>query len=98
MKESEPAGDSEGPKVSGVWNSKLHFAWDAVVNSLNSVSEKPSKSTRLSFADFWLEVVDNGLFASASSEERKYWGFLLFVKVLNEQNLQVASLVFTKNL
>ncbi|KAL2810838.1 DNA polymerase phi-domain-containing protein [Aspergillus granulosus] len=98
MKESEPAGDSEGPKVSGVWNSKLHFAWDAVVNSLNSVLEKSSKSTRLSFADFWLEVVDNGLFAAASSEERKYWGFLLFVKVLNEQSLHITSLVFTRNL
>ncbi|KAL3460236.1 DNA polymerase phi-domain-containing protein [Aspergillus heterothallicus] len=98
MKESEPAGDSEGPKVSGVWNSKLHFSWDAVVNSLNLTPEKSSKSTRLGFADFWLEVIDNGLFAAASSEERKYWGFLLFVKVLNEQNLHLASLVFTKNL
>lgn len=38
------------------------------------------------------------MFASASSEERKYWGFLLFVKVLNESPLQQASLVFTRNL
>lgn len=40
----------------------------------------------------------DGLFANAASEERKYWGFLVFMKVLNEHSLQVASLVFTKNL
>lgn len=39
-----------------------------------------------------------GLFASSSSEERKYWGFLLFIKVLNEAPLQQVNLVFTKNL
>lgn len=40
----------------------------------------------------------DGLFASSSSEERKYWGFLVFIKVINECPLQLASLVFTKNL
>ncbi|RDW93732.1 DNA-directed DNA polymerase POL5 [Aspergillus mulundensis] len=97
MKES--SGESEegekGAKSSGVWNSKLHFAWDAALLSLNGTKESKS---RLSFADFWTEVVDNGLFASASSEERKYWGFLLFAKVINEHSLQLASKVFTKNL
>ncbi|BCS23970.1 DNA-directed DNA polymerase POL5 [Aspergillus puulaauensis] len=106
MKESSSA-DSEGEgekgaKASGVWNSKLHFAWDAALLSLNSTAKQSSKSkgsaSRLSFADFWTEVVDNGLFASASSEERKYWGFLLFIKVINEHSLELASHVFTKNL
>ncbi|KAL4929352.1 DNA-directed DNA polymerase POL5 [Aspergillus undulatus] len=104
MKESS-SGETEGEgeknaKSSGVWNSKLHFAWDAALASLNNVpKESKSKgSTRLSFADFWTEVVDNGLFASASSEERKYWGFLLFIKVITEHSLQVASQAFTKNL
>lgn len=40
----------------------------------------------------------DGLFASASSEERKYWGFLLFNKILNDGSLQQASHTFTKNL
>lgn len=40
----------------------------------------------------------DGLFAAGSSEERKYWGFLLFIKALNEAPLHLASLVFTKNL
>ncbi|KAL4911089.1 hypothetical protein BDW74DRAFT_164726 [Aspergillus multicolor] len=97
MKESSSESEEgeKGAKSSGVWNSKLHFAWDAALLSLNGTKESKS---RLSFVDFWTEVVDNGLFASASSEERKYWGFLLFVKVINEHSLQLASQVFTKNL
>lgn len=105
MKESsasETEGENQGnnPKQSGVWNSKLHFAWDAVLSRLGEVSTKWSKSktSRISFIDFWTEVVDNGLFAASSSEERKYWGFLLFNKVLIETPLPLASLVFTKNL
>ncbi|KAL4867304.1 hypothetical protein BDV12DRAFT_122861 [Aspergillus spectabilis] len=102
MKESSN-GESEGEggaQPSGVWNSKLHFAWDAALTSLSSVPTKDSSKSkgRLGFVDFWTEVVDNGLFASASSEERKYWGFLLFIKVLNEHDIELASLVFTKNL
>ncbi|PKY03126.1 putative DNA polymerase V [Aspergillus campestris IBT 28561] len=100
MKESsaaDPEEEKQGkPKSSGVWNSKLHFAWDAVLARL-AVPTK-SKGSRLGFADFWVEVVDNGLFASSSSDERKYWGFLLFVKVINECPPEQASLVFTKNL
>ncbi|KAL4820418.1 DNA polymerase phi-domain-containing protein [Aspergillus spinulosporus] len=98
MKESSTETDSEGDKgtkASGFWNSKLHFAWDAALASLNGTKESKS---RLTFVDFWTEIVDNGLFAAASSEERKYWGFSLFIKVINEHSLQLASLVFTKNL
>lgn len=40
----------------------------------------------------------DGLFASSSSDERKYWGFLLFNKVLNEASPQQANHIFTKNL
>ncbi|PWY78239.1 hypothetical protein BO70DRAFT_60221 [Aspergillus heteromorphus CBS 117.55] len=105
MKESSSADSENGQggnaKSSGVWNSKLHFAWDPVMTRLGDSSAKESsksKSSRLSFADFWTEVVDNGLFAAASSDERKYWGFLLFNKVIGEYPLPLASLVFTKNL
>ncbi|KAB8074737.1 DNA polymerase phi-domain-containing protein [Aspergillus leporis] len=97
---SEAENQGGNPKSSGVWSSKLHFAWDAVLSRLGDSPAKDSKSktSRLSFVDFWTEVVDNGLFAASSSEERKYWGFLLLIKVLNESPLLLASFVFTKNL
>lgn len=67
MKESSSAdSESEGgnkAKSSGVWNSKLHFAWDTVIGRLADAPTKESKSkgssSRISFADFWTEVVDS---------------------------------------
>lgn len=62
MKDSS-AGDSEAgtqgnnPKSSGVWSSKLHFAWDAVIRQLADLPAK--QSSRLTFAEFWTEVVDS---------------------------------------
>lgn len=40
----------------------------------------------------------DGLFAAASSDERKYWGFLLFSRFINDGTAQQASHTFTKNL
>ncbi|PGH31412.1 DNA polymerase phi subunit [[Emmonsia] crescens] len=106
--ESQPEPGKENGKAqsSGVWNPKLHFAWDSVLQKLyaqspeknGSSKDKDSKATQASFTDIWTEVVDNGLFAAASSEERKYWGFLLFTKTMNEAPPHLAALVFTKNL
>ena len=42
-------------------------------------------------------LLADGLFAAASSEERKYWGFLVFTKVVNEAPVHLASLAFSKN-
>lgn len=64
LKESsvETEADQENkPKSSGVWNSKLHFAWDAVVSRIPTLKETKSKkeSSRLSFVDFWTDAVDS---------------------------------------
>lgn len=72
MKESSSGGDesnkdaNSAKNVSGVWTSKLHFAWDAVLTriydakpSQGKSKDKPSKSSRISFVDFWIEVVDS---------------------------------------
>lgn len=69
MKESsdvEAQSEGSGTKQSGVWNSKLHFAWDAVLSRIfaspqkkEKSKDKTSKSSRTSFVDFWVEVVDS---------------------------------------
>ncbi|KLJ12805.1 DNA polymerase phi subunit [Blastomyces silverae] len=104
--QSEHGKENGKAQNSGVWNAKLHFAWDIVLQKLStqpsgqngSPKTKDSKATQASFTDIWTEVVDNGLFAAASSEERKYWGFLLFIKTMNEAPPHLAATVFTKNL
>ncbi|KMU72691.1 hypothetical protein CISG_03126 [Coccidioides immitis RMSCC 3703] len=102
MKESsdlhaEQNGENGTANRSGVWNPKLHFAWDPILAKLYTFSQgkKGDKSSKqISFPDFWTEVVDNGLFAAASSEERKYWGFLVSMKVINDGPKEAAGSVY----
>ncbi|EEA26180.1 DNA-directed DNA polymerase [Talaromyces marneffei ATCC 18224] len=105
MKQVSEAEDQSA--ALGVWNSRLNFAWDAVLSRLadskpEGKKEKKDKkggkeSSRITFEEFWTEVVDDGLFAAASSDERKYWGFLLFMKIVDEGTLHRAEVIFTKN-
>ena len=68
---------------------------------------------RTKFADFWKECTDSklpplpvncmlsrlkALFATSSSEERKYWGFLLFQRMVSNTPSNLLSELFTKNL
>ncbi|KAI1933711.1 DNA-directed DNA polymerase [Ophidiomyces ophidiicola] len=99
--QSEQDCENDAANGSGVWNPKLHFAWDPILLKLYSAfdaekNDHPPK--QLSFSEFWTEVVDNGLFSAASSEERKYWGFLAFMKVANNAPIEAAKSIFTKNL
>jgi DNA polymerase phi len=78
MKESYTAEDDESSKEgssaknpSAVWNSKLHFAWDAVLTRIyedkstrGKSKDKPSKSSRISFVDFWIEIVDSEYYST----------------------------------
>lgn len=64
MKESGAAASDGETKVStakssGVWNNKLHFAWDAVLSRTSVEAKDKSKKSRMTFTDFWTEVVDS---------------------------------------
>ena len=70
-------------------------------------------SKRIEFAKFWEDCIDSksshvqedlmlrrpeALFATSSSEERKYWGFLLFQRTIPTAPVNVLPDLFTKNL
>ena len=70
-------------------------------------------SKRIEFAKFWEDCIDSksshvqedlmlrrpeALFATSSSEERKYWGFLLFQRMIPTAPVNVLPDLFTKNL
>ena len=61
-KESENGG--EGGNERGMWYSNLHFAWDVLLADLFRKEHSPVRgllkaSKRLTFVDFWTEVVDS---------------------------------------
>ncbi|KAF5391416.1 hypothetical protein D9757_001957 [Collybiopsis confluens] len=89
------ATDSESFKIAaaGGWKPQLHFVWDIILDRLLS-SSGTSKSN---FPEFFRVVVDESLFSSNASPERKYWGFQIFQKALPLATQDNMPMLFTKN-
>ncbi|KAI0373319.1 hypothetical protein BV20DRAFT_963165 [Pilatotrama ljubarskyi] len=97
LKESDADEDQETdvPK-SGSWKPQVHFVWDVLLDHVlpRGESARPAKG---SFPEFFRIVVDESLFASTSSSERKYWGFQVFQKALPRVSADDMPMLFTKN-
>lgn len=97
----------------GVWTPKLHFAWDVVLGRVFGMKSLES-SEDLDLLSFWDECVDSrynvgslivsrsfilgNLFTDSSSNERKYWGFLLFQRALRDAPAPCFYTIFSNNL
>ncbi|KAL8683498.1 MAG: hypothetical protein Q9186_000538 [Xanthomendoza sp. 1 TL-2023] len=91
--------DEEAPQK-GSWTSRIHFVWDVIFSEL--ITGGPThgtalKSDNVSLNDFWQVAVDEHLFASTSSDQRKYWGFLLFQRVFGSAPEPFLSSLFSPN-
>ncbi|KAF8894690.1 hypothetical protein BD779DRAFT_1609359 [Infundibulicybe gibba] len=62
--------------ANGSWRPQLHFVWDMLLDQLLPGPNTPHTPTG-NFQDFFQIVIDESLFSSTSSPERKYWGFQL---------------------
>ncbi|EJF62593.1 hypothetical protein DICSQDRAFT_135562 [Dichomitus squalens LYAD-421 SS1] len=102
LKESDADEDKESdlPK-SGSWKPQLHFVWDTLLDQV--LPQPPNakgtveRSPKGLFPEFFRIVVDESLFASTSSPERKYWGFQVFQKALPRVSADDMPMLFTKN-
>lgn len=119
LKEASTAGPPQAeadPTITKktTWSSNLHFAWDIVLASLLQQDDANQGSwvNSISFADFWIEVVDSeslslppshslicsdSLFSASASDQRKYWGFVLFQRAILSAPASLISVVFCKN-
>ncbi|KAI0831759.1 DNA polymerase phi-domain-containing protein [Trametes gibbosa] len=97
LKESDADEDQEAdvPK-SGSWKPQVHFVWDMLLDQVLSKGAGP-RAPKGSFPEFFRIVVDESLFASTSSPERKYWGFQVFQKALPRVTADDLPMLFTKN-
>lgn len=82
-----------GAQGSTSWSASLHFVWTVVLRFLFEQDRQvPSKAKDknqkkdlvelVTFDQFWKVVVDDGLFGTSSSAERKLWGVLLFTQAV----------------
>lgn len=82
------------PKLHWVWDeiTRIYLAQDSATPETTGEKKMVGKEEKISttvtdaiapFSQFWLIVVDESLFSASSSEERKFHGFLLLIKLFN---------------
>ncbi|KAK0483486.1 DNA polymerase phi-domain-containing protein [Armillaria novae-zelandiae] len=88
--------ESNSKSSGSSWKPELNFVWDIIFDYLlpSSGSNQQTKGT---FPEFFRIVVDESLFSSTSSPERKYWGFQIFQKALPRVPADDIPMIFTKN-
>ncbi|SPO20848.1 related to DNA polymerase V [Ustilago trichophora] len=101
LKEAIPSENesSAAPASTGArsrWQAKIHFVWDLILDIFFDAAS--TAETRISsFPDFYRVVVDETLFAAASSHDRKSWGFQVFQRALPRANDADKPMLFTPN-
>ncbi|RPB26351.1 hypothetical protein L211DRAFT_781643 [Terfezia boudieri ATCC MYA-4762] len=82
------------PKLHWVWDeiTRIYLAQDSATPETTGEKKMVGRELKISttvtdaiapFSQFWLIVVDESLFSASSSEERKFHGFLLLIKLFN---------------
>lgn len=64
----------------------------------NNGASKSNKLTYIQFPEFWKAIVDEAFFNDKSSSERKYLGFLIFMKTFPMVNNNLVLNCFSQNL
>ncbi|KAI9048339.1 hypothetical protein LZ554_008131 [Drepanopeziza brunnea f. sp. 'monogermtubi'] len=87
-------------KQTGNWNAQLHFVWTIVLAQFVAGVKNKVHGTKSDFGNFWKVAVDENLFSATASRERKFWGFLLFQKVIEDATSygELLPSVFSHNL
>ncbi|KAH7081608.1 DNA polymerase phi-domain-containing protein [Paraphoma chrysanthemicola] len=94
-------GDSESIKTAAA-SPNPSFAWTMVLSEvLHRHHQHQSGSGGLSkvdFPQFWLDTVDNNLFTSTSSHERKAWGLKLLSGFINDVPEDIVAALLSPNI
>ncbi|KAF3049498.1 hypothetical protein E8E11_006495 [Didymella keratinophila] len=78
------------------------FAWNLVFGEVLRRDEKSKGSAKEppkpEFPQLWVDIVDNNLFSTTSSHERKSWGFKLFSNMITHVPAWAVPALFSPNL
>ncbi|WFD36038.1 DNA-directed DNA polymerase [Malassezia cuniculi] len=98
LREGAPIHLSDAPPPKpGSWNAKLPFVWDMVFDVYFGADDA-ARTGAAPFADMFRIMVDENLFATNASSERKSWGFQVLHLALQRAPADVLPFLFTPNL
>lgn len=81
----------------GYWNAQVHFVWDLILEEYVRENFTSLHKSRASFSEVYRIAVDESLFATSASPERKSWGFQIFEKVIMRVPANQLASLFTPN-
>ncbi len=60
-KQLTDSGEFATSQGAGTWSQQLHFSWDVILSSLflPTVQNEKASSKRITFAEFWTDIVDS---------------------------------------
>ncbi|KAL6710541.1 ubiquitin C-terminal hydrolase Ubp14 [Coniothyrium glycines] len=93
------SGSSETTK-SAAASPNPTFTWNIVLAEVlrRDTESKSSDKIKAEFPQFWIDTVDNNLFSSSSSHERKAWGFKLISSMVSHVPEWSISALLSPNL
>ncbi|KAL1311536.1 hypothetical protein AAFC00_001656 [Neodothiora populina] len=93
---SSPAEDESGnTKNTGAAQTTPSFAWQVVLNKL--YERRAGEKGHEDVDKFWVEAVDNGLFSSSASTERKALGLQVVTLGIMTAPCELLGIVFSPN-
>lgn len=87
------ADASETGGQNSAWKQKIPMVWKYIFEEY----QRKTYSGLAPFHDFWAVVVDEGIFSSTSSLERKFWGFQIMELALDYVSSDNIGDIFSKN-
>lgn len=100
LKESSSGETEIQARASGTWNPNLHFVWGMISDQYIRDAMAGKEDVADEFEKFWKVAVDENLFSASASRERKFWGLLLFQKMLTDtpNYPELMTSIFSHNL
>ncbi len=100
LKESSSGETEVQARATGNWNPNLHFVWGIICDQYVRGAMAGDENVAEEFEKFWKVSVDENLFSVSASRERKFWGLLLFQKMLQDtpNYPELMTSIFSANL
>ena len=90
----EDADDEDGVQGAAMWSPKHHFAWNVLIMTLIQYEPAPGN---ISMEDLWQGTVEQSLFATGASKERKQNGLSVWKEIIGSLTPSVLPDTFTPN-